>query len=113
MLVDTLRQRGHEAIHADEIGLARATDQEVLEWARRDGSVVITADLDFPRLLVLGLATRPGLVLFRGGNYSDREMAHLPGRALDTVSPELLTRSICVVDRRKIRVTELPVADSK
>ena len=109
-LVETLRRRGHEGLHAEEVGLARATDREVLERARREGRVVVRADLDFPRLLVLSLATRPGVILFRGGTYSDREMAELLDRALDSVPPEVLARSICVVDRRRIRVTELPVA---
>lgn len=108
-LAEVLRRRGHQASHADDLGLARAPDREVLEHARSEGSVVITADLDFPRLLVLSLATRPGLILFRGGNYSDAEMAALLTRVLDTVSPEDLVRSICVVDGMRVRVTQLPV----
>lgn len=45
----------------------------------------ITADLDFPRLLALSLAEGPGLVLFRGGNYSDSELCDLLERLLKTV----------------------------
>lgn len=66
------------------------------------------ADLDFPRLLVMSLSTRPGLILFRGGSYSDKEMTGLLERALDAVAAEVLVRSICVVDRQRVRVTELP-----
>jgi hypothetical protein len=47
--------------------------------------------------------------LFRGGNYSDREMCDLLGRVLRKVPPETLERSICVVDRKRIRVTRLPL----
>ena len=36
----------------------------------RDGCV-ITADLDFPRLLARPGSTGPGLILLRGGNYSE------------------------------------------
>jgi predicted nuclease of predicted toxin-antitoxin system len=42
-----------------------------LALARREQRVVITADLDFPRMLALSAAEGPGLILFRGGNYSD------------------------------------------
>jgi predicted nuclease of predicted toxin-antitoxin system len=69
---------------------------------------VVTADLDLPRLLVLGGSTQPGLILFRGGNYTDAEMAVLLDRALDAVEPEVISRSICVVDRSRVRVTQLP-----
>jgi hypothetical protein len=33
--------------------------------------------LDFPQLLALSSAAGPGLILFRGGNYSDAEMCEL------------------------------------
>jgi predicted nuclease of predicted toxin-antitoxin system len=48
-------------VHAHEIGLARATDTELLDVARREERVLITADLDYPRLLALHQASRPGI----------------------------------------------------
>ena len=108
-LVELLRGRGHDAVHAHDLGLDRASDRAILERARAEDRVVVTADLDYPRLLVLSMATRPGLILFRGGNYSEAEMAALLGRTLDAVAPDALARSICVVDKKRVRVTELPV----
>ena len=48
--VSHLQAAGHDAIHACSVGLAQATDPEIIEIARRDGRVVVTADLDYPRL---------------------------------------------------------------
>lgn len=48
-----LMQQGHDAVHALELGLARASDTEILERARRAQRMVVTADLDYPRLLAL------------------------------------------------------------
>jgi len=45
---------------------------------------------------------------FRGGNYSDREMCELLARVLQKVPSEVVARSVCVVDRKRIRVTRLP-----
>jgi predicted nuclease of predicted toxin-antitoxin system len=81
----------------------------LLELARVEQRVIITADLDFPRLLALGRIRRPGLILFRGGNYSDVEMRELLERVLNKVPAEKLAVSICVVDRNRIRVTQLPI----
>ena len=78
----------------------------LLRGARR---IIITADLDFPRLLALSSAEGPGLILFRGGNYSDSEMRALLDRVLKEVRPEVLERSICVVDAKRIRMTRLPL----
>lgn len=108
-LLGVLQAYGHDGVHASRIGMDRATDSELLELARREGRVIITADLDFPRLLALSLAERPGLILFRGGNYSDNEMCDLLKRTLDTAQPEDLEKSICVVDRRRVRITGLPL----
>ena len=109
LLLGVLQAYGHEGVHAHQIGLDRAPDRELLELARREGRVVITADLDFPRLLALSSAAGPGLILFRGGNYLDAEMCNLLERVLGQVSPEDLECSVCVVDKRRIRITRLPL----
>ena len=83
LLLDVLHAYGHRGVHAHQIGQSRATDRELLEMARREGRVVITADLDFPRLLALSSAEGPGLILFRGGNYSDVEMCEQMIKAVD------------------------------
>lgn len=108
-LMDVLQAHGHEGIHAHEIGLDRAPDRELLAFARRENRIIITADLDFPRILALSSAEGPGLILFRGGNYSDAEMRDLLERVLTKVSPEVLEISVCVVDKQRIRFTRLPL----
>src|SRR2546428_62080 len=67
--VSHLQAAGHDAIHTSSVGLAQATDPEIIEIARRDGRVVVTADLDYPRLALLSDAAGPGIVLLRGGSY--------------------------------------------
>ena len=109
MLLDVLRDYGHEGVHAHQLGKDRATDRELLAIARREERVVITADLDFPQLLALSAAEGPGVILFRGGNYTNLEMCDLLGRVLQQVPPETLERSICVVGKQRIRVTPLPL----
>src|SRR5690242_19328905 len=60
-----LRSQGHDAVHASDLALNRAADTQILSIARDDGRVVISADLDFPRLLALAGAAGPGLILLR------------------------------------------------
>ena len=108
LLLDVLQAHGHEGVHAHRIGKDRAADDELLEIARRERRVIITADLDFSRLIALSLEEGPGLILFRGGDYSDSEMCDLLARVLQRVPPETLEKSICVVDKKRVRVTHLP-----
>jgi predicted nuclease of predicted toxin-antitoxin system len=103
-----LRQSGHDAVHAAAVGLASAPDAAILDAARREARVVVTADLDYPRLLALERADGPGVILFRGGAYSDREMLDLLDRVLASASELDLERSVIVVDRQRIRRRSLP-----
>ncbi len=108
-LLDVLQQHGHAGVHAHAIGQDCATDQDLMAIARREGRIIITADLDFAQLLASSSAAGPGLILFRGGNFSEAEMRRLLERVLQTVPPETLERSVCVVDKKRIRVTPLPL----
>jgi predicted nuclease of predicted toxin-antitoxin system len=109
LLLKVLQAYGHEGVHAHQIGKDRAPDTELLNMARSEGRIVITADLDFPRLLALSLAEGPGMILFRGGNYSDLEMCDLLENVLSIVPVDVLETSICVVDKTRIRITRLPL----
>jgi predicted nuclease of predicted toxin-antitoxin system len=60
-----LRSQGHDAVHAAELALNRAADSEILSMSLDARRVVISADLDFPRLLALAEATGLGLILLR------------------------------------------------
>jgi len=109
--VSHLRAAGHDAIHASSVGLAQATDPEIIEIARRDGRVVVTADLDYPRLVLLSDAAGPGIVLFRGGSYSDSEMLALLDRVLAEATRLDLEHSVTVIDRHRIRHRRLPAGE--
>jgi len=106
-----LEAKGHDAIHASTAGLATAEDSVILQRAQADDRIVVTADLDYPRLLAVLKADRPGVILFRGGSYSDAEMLALLDRVLAQSDTLDLERSITVVDQHRIRRRSLPITD--
>jgi predicted nuclease of predicted toxin-antitoxin system len=108
-LASWLVRQGHDAVHALERGLSRASDEVILEHARDEQRVVVTADLDYPRLLALTQAKGPGLILFRGGNYSEQETVNRLGRSLEMIPSEELPNSIVVIERGRIRRRRLPL----
>ena len=104
-----LRSLGHDAVHADQLALSQAPDTVVLGTATEQGRVVVTADLDFPRMLAVTGADGPGLILLRGGNYSESESVACVRRVLAAIPEDDLMQSIVVVDHEKIRRRWLPV----
>ena len=107
--VEHLEARGHDSVHASRVGLGGRPDSEVLERARAENRIVVTADLDYPRLLALLGADSPGLILFRGGSYSDSEMLALLDRVLAQSEGLDLEHSITVVDQHRVRRRTLPL----
>jgi predicted nuclease of predicted toxin-antitoxin system len=108
-LADWLTLEGYDAVHASAMGLGRASDAVILEHALAEKRIVITADLDFPRLLAQAAAEGPGVILFRGGNYREQEAIERLSCALRVVSEEELPNSIVVIEKSRIRRTRLPV----
>ena len=48
-----LGSHGHEVKHWSNIGDITAPDSEIMEWARNNGYIVFTHDLDFSTLYLL------------------------------------------------------------
>ena len=76
---------------------------------KEEGRIVVTADLDYPRLLALSAAIEPSLVLFRGGNWADDEIVARLATLLDSVSEADFKRIIFVVEPKRIRRRHLPI----
>src|SRR5260370_19685618 len=108
-LAQWLRVEGHDAVHANELSMNQSPDAEILQAAARDSYVLITADLDFPRLLARLGSTGPGLILLRGGNYSEAQSRDCVRRVLMSIAHAELPRSIVVVDSERIRRRWLPL----
>jgi predicted nuclease of predicted toxin-antitoxin system len=108
-LAEWLRSAGHDAIHVSKRSMHLSSDSEILQVASHEGRVVITADLDFPRLLAQLGTPGPGLILLRGGNYSETESLARVQRVLRAIKETDLPRAVIVVDREKIRRRWLPI----
>ncbi len=104
-----LNEKGYDAVHASQISLSKAKDKEIIEVAKKQNRIIITVDLDFPQILALSGARSPGIILFRGGNYSESEMLSLIARVVEKFSESELADSISVVDKTKIRRIKLPI----
>lgn len=108
-VADWLRRRGHDAIHVRDRRMSAAHDADLVKLAIAESRVIVTSDLDYPRILALGRMLRPALVLFRAGNLTDTQMVSLMDRVLSETTPESLVESVIVVDEYSIRIARLPL----
>ena len=104
-----LREQGHDAAHAFEKGLDHSSDTDIIACALREHRTIITADLDFPRLLALSRAIEPSLILFRNGDWSEADVINRLREVLQSLRATDIEQSIIVVDRDRIRRRRLPI----
>lgn len=108
-LAQWLAAQGHDAVHASEAGLGRASDAEIIARASDEGQTIVTADLDYPRLLALAAATSPSVILFRGGDWSEAELIIRMSSVIAALAEAEIASSILVVDRNRVRRRRLPI----
>jgi predicted nuclease of predicted toxin-antitoxin system len=81
-----LREQGHDAVHAVELGLSRASDADIMARAKLERRTIVTADLDYPRLLAIAQDTEPSLILFRDGDWSEADVINRMADILRTLT---------------------------
>ena len=107
-----LAEKGHDSVHASEIGLSSATDTQVIKRAKNEGRTIVTAHLDYPHLLALAGATEPSVILFRDGDWSEADAIVRVGDVLEALTPKEIGQSIVVIERYRIRRRRLPLTPS-
>lgn len=107
--VPLLRGAGHDAQHWSEIGNARAADEAIMAWARQNGAVVFTHDLDFGRNLALTQAAGPSAIQIRTEDISPTGAGAAMLNALERFSEELAAGALVVLDEARQRVRVLPL----
>jgi predicted nuclease of predicted toxin-antitoxin system len=104
-----LVEQGHDAVHATRIGLSTAPDTEIMEVARQERRTIVTADLDYPRLLAVARATEPSLILFRGGSWTEADVRSRMATVLGNIQTADIVSSVIVVERERVRRRRLPL----
>lgn len=106
---DFLIARGHEARHWSQIGAATAPDHELMAWAKENGFVVFTHDLDFGAILASTQGTAPRVIQIRAQDVIPEAMGLTMINALEQFKAELAKGAIVVVEPRRQRARILPL----
>lgn len=103
-LCDDLRSLGHEADTVPDEGLMGASDERVLELARREGRVLLTMDKGIADVRRFPPREYAGIVLFRPASTGRGAVLAFIRRHLPRILESELAGWLLVVGERSIRV---------
>ena len=109
--VKILGIRGWDVLHTGDIGLSNASDREIIEYARKEGRVVITLDADFHAILAVENAREPSVIRIRQEGLRGDALAELIEKIWPKIQSQLETGALVTVTEKSIRVRKIPIAD--
>lgn len=107
--VTFLQPHGHAAVHWSSVGDPRALDPDIMDWARTNGHVILTHDLDFGTILAQTHATGPSVILLRGGDTFPATIGNAVIAAIQQCEADLQSGALVVVDATRHRIRILPI----
>ncbi len=107
--VEYLQKEGWEVAHWSQIGNIRAPDIEIMAWAKQNGYVVFTHDLDFGALLAATRAEGPSVIQIRIQDIFPEHLAARVNLILRQVQHVLDEGALIVIDEQKSRIRILPL----
>jgi len=108
-VIHLLQSLGYQAVHLQIQGLHRLKDIEILEKARKEGSIILTHDLDFGDLLTASNFGLPSVVIFRLRNMRPDNVNKYLEKIITEYAELLQKGAIITVSEGRLRVRNLPL----
>lgn len=104
-----LSQFDIEAIHWSTVGEPAAPDKILMAWAKSNGYIVFTHDLDFGSILAATQAEAPSVIQVRVQDTFPKELVNTVVAVLEQFETQLRAGALITIDKSKSRVRILPI----
>jgi predicted nuclease of predicted toxin-antitoxin system len=104
---------GWDVVHVGDVGLSRAADQQILEFARQEQRVRVTLDADFHALLATSDARSPSVIRVRREGLSAKAICDVLVKIWPHIEQAASKGAVVTVTDRSIRVRELPITEAR
>jgi predicted nuclease of predicted toxin-antitoxin system len=109
--VEVLGEKGFEALHWSQVGMPNAPDREIMAWAKANGYILFTHDLDFGAILAATRARGPSVIQIRTQDVNPYHLGNFLQTLLNQFKAYLKKGALISVDEAKSRVHILPLID--
>jgi predicted nuclease of predicted toxin-antitoxin system len=107
-LISLLEKDSHNCRHAVSLGMGTSSDEEIVDFARQSGEVIITHDLDFGTIMVFSGENKPSVIIFRIHLISPLVFFNLIKLNLSRIEESLRQGAIVVFEESNVRIRLLP-----
>lgn len=107
--VSLLIDAGFDAAHWSTLGAPDAPDEEIMAFARTNGFVIVTHDLDFGAILAAMHGDKPSVAQIRAASVSPDAIGGQVISALRRMSSELENGALLTIDPVRMRISLLPL----
>ena len=107
--VDALAAAGIESAHWSTIGSPTAPDPDIMAFAKAQGYVVLTYDLDFGAILAATHGDKPSVVQIRAANLAPEVISADVINAVRQLETELKAGALLTVEPGRTRARLLPL----
>lgn len=108
--VSALAEMGIESIHWCDVGDPLAPDRDLMDWARGNGYVVFTHDLDFGALLATAGGRKPSVIQLRTQDVFPEAFAAVLAATIQQFREEIADGALVTIDPDRRRVRLLPIS---
>jgi len=112
-VITMLVSLSHQGKHCNEVGLAKSPDRDILDYAIRHKSILVTSDLGFSDLAVFEQRLVPGVIILRLRNPNATKMAAHLQQLLTGPDADRIYQAITIVEPHQVRITKLPLKRSR
>jgi predicted nuclease of predicted toxin-antitoxin system len=104
-----LKKRGHVCRHVGDIGMARATDSEIVAEAKRKDEIILTHDLDYGHLLAFSGEKVPSVIILRLRDLRTGEVVSRLDAIWKDIETPLVEGAIVSLSDKSLRIRNLPI----
>ncbi len=97
--------------HTGDIGLSRASDEQIIDYARRENRIIITLDADFHTIIAVENAQTPSVIRIRQEGLKADKLAELIKRIWPKIQSQIETGALVTVNEKSIRIRNIPLVD--
>ena len=101
--------KGYPTNHWATLGKANAPDADILSYAKEQGLVILTFDLDFTDLLAASGANTPSVIILRTRTLKAEKLQARLLEVLSQCREDLESGAVVIVEDAKARVRTLPI----